>query len=354
MNVLSQVGSGNKLVPRAIVVRDKGVATDLQKRAALLMTDSVHGPFPGTIRTDTKDMALIVNGIFIKVLYSNGPDEMDYTAYGIDNALVVDNTGIWRDRKGLGRHLQSKGVGQVVLTAPAKGADIPCVVMGVNHADLDIGETIVSAASCTTNAIVPPLKVVDEFVGILSGHIETVHSFTNDQNLIDNFHPKERRGRAAPCNMVLTETGAGKAVVKVMPHMKGRLTANAIRVPTPNVSLAVLVLDVERATTKEALLAHIRDMSLNSALRNQIELSTSTECVSTDMVGNRHPAVVDGPATIVEAVHADADAGAGANGAGSVTHKIVLYVHYDNEFGYSSQVVRLLQHICTLNHPRFP
>jgi len=336
--LITKVGAGNKLVPRAIVVRDKGlgVEADLHKRASLLMTDSVHGPFQGTLDVDVKGSALIINGIFVKVIYSQGPDKVDYTQYGIENGLVVDNTGIWRDRKGLGLHLKSKGISQVVLTAPAKGADIPCVVMGINHHDLDVSESIISAASCTTNAIVPPLKIVDDAYGIESGHIETVHSFTNDQNLIDNFHKKERRGRAAPLNMVLTETGAGKAVVKVLPHMQGKLTANAIRVPTPNVSLAVLCLTVRNDQTKDDVNALIRDKSLRSDLRNQIELSTSVEFASSDVVGNRHPAVVDGPNTIV-------------NG-----NKINLYVWYDNEYGYSCQVVRLLQHVCTLNHPRFP
>ncbi|CAN0606423.1 unnamed protein product, partial [Ectocarpus sp. 12 AP-2014] len=169
-------------------------------------------------------------------IYADSPDTIDYTEYGINNAIVVDNTGVWRDEEGLSQHLKSKGVAKVVLTAPGKGS-LKNIVAGINGEDIDAGDTIISAASCTTNAIVPPLKAIDDEYGIVSGHVETVHAFTNDQNLIDNYHKADRRGRSAPLNMVITETGAAKAVAKVLPKLNGKLTGNAIRVPTPNVSM---------------------------------------------------------------------------------------------------------------------
>jgi glyceraldehyde 3-phosphate dehydrogenase len=246
--LIEKTGTGSKLRLRAIVVR-KSKVPDLAKRANLLMLDSVHSSFNGRVEVDMERNVIIANGNTIHLLYSNGPDQVDYTKYGINNAVVVDNTGIWRDddsENGLGLHLKSKGVAEVVLTAPGKG-NVPNIVMGVNSSDFfgDGAEPndlrIYSAASCSTNAVVPVLKLVDEKFGIESGHIETIHSFTNDQNLIDNFHKKARRGRSAVLNMVLTETGAAKASVKVLPHLKGKLTAAAVRVPTPNVSMAILL-----------------------------------------------------------------------------------------------------------------
>ena len=162
--------------------------------------------------------------------------------------IVLDNTGVWRDRAGMSRHLEGKGVSKVILTAPGKG-DIPYIVYGVNHSAVVEDERLLSAASCTTNAIVPVLKAMNDRFGIEHGHVETIHSYTNDQNLTDNFHKKERRGRSAPLNMVITETGAASAVAKALPELKGRITGNAIRVPTPNVSLAILILTLGKETT---------------------------------------------------------------------------------------------------------
>lgn len=149
----------------------------------------------------------------------------------------MDNTGRWRDRAGLEQHLRARGVGRAILTAPGKG-DVPNIVYGINH-DQIAGEPILSAASCTTKAITPVLEVIGDRYGVRHGHVETVHSFTNDQNLIDNFHKGDRRGRAAGLNVVLTSTGAAKAVAKALPEFVGKLTGNAICVPTPDVSMAV-------------------------------------------------------------------------------------------------------------------
>ncbi len=212
--MVEKAGGGNLLRLRAIVVRGRGdVAKDLEKRASLLRRDSVHGPFDGTIAVDADARTLTINGNVVQVIYADSPSEIDYTTYDIHNAVIVDNTGIWRDEAGLGQHLECKGAAKALLTAPGKG-DIKNIVFGINHETIGDNDRIVSAASCTTNAIVPVLKVLNDEYGVATGHVETVHSYTNDQNLIDNYHKGDRRGRSAALNMVLTETGAAKAVAK--------------------------------------------------------------------------------------------------------------------------------------------
>ena len=332
--LIERQGTNNKLRLRAIVVRGGGDG-DLEKRASLLRRDSVHGPFNGSITVDKERNALLANGSFIQVIYANSPKEIDYNQYGIDNAIVVDNTGMWRDRDGLGIHLQSKGAKKVLLTAPGKG-DIKNIVHGVNHTDILDSDVIMSAASCTTNAITPVLKVLDEKFGILNGHVETVHSYTNDQNLIDNFHKGERRGRSAPLNMVLSETGAATAVAKAFPKLAGKLTGNSIRVPTPNVSMAILSLNLETATTKDEVNDYIQYASLFSDLQHQIDFTRSTEIVSSDLVGARATSIIDSTATIVS------------------ENRVNLYVWYDNEFGYSCQVMRVVRDMAGITSPTLP
>ncbi|QCB28084.1 glyceraldehyde-3-phosphate dehydrogenase [Corynebacterium endometrii] len=310
---------------RGIVVRKKG-EDDIYKRASLLRRDSVHGAFAGTIDVDPEKEIIWANGSKIQMIYAGNPAEIDYTAYGIDNAIVVDNTGVWRDRAGLEQHLQSKGVARVLLTAPGKG-DLKNIVYGINHGDIAAEDKILSAASCTTNGITPVLKVINDRYGVVHGHVETAHSFTNDQNLIDNFHKGDRRGRAAGLNMVLTETGAAKAVSKALPEFEGKLTGNAIRVPTPDVSMAVLNLELEKEVDRDEVNNFLRDVSLHSDLRQQISYIASPEVVSSDFVGSTHAGVVDGLATIASGKH------------------LVLYVWYDNEFGYSNQVIRIVEEL---------
>jgi glyceraldehyde 3-phosphate dehydrogenase len=321
--LIDQATTGPGLRLRAIVVRKNG-DDDLGKRASLLRRDSVHGPFRGTIKVDRDNNTITANGTLIQVIYSNDPTSIDYTQYGINDAIVVDNTGRWRDEEGLGQHLQAKGVARVLLTAPGKGS-IRNVVFGINDQDIQPDEKILSAASCTTNGITPVLHALDKKFGVNHGHVETVHSFTNDQNLIDNYHKGSRRGRAATLNMVLTETGAAKAVAKALPEFAGKLTGNAIRVPTPDVSMAVLNLELETEVTKEQVNDYLRQVSLHSNLRQQIDYIESHDVVSTDFVGHDRAGIVDGLATI-------------ANGK-----NLVLYVWYDNEFGYSKQVVRVIE-----------
>lgn len=332
--LIEKTGSGDGLRLKAIVVRESGKG-DLQKRASLLRRDSVHGPFAGTIAVDEDDSAIIANGNYIKVIYSNDPSTVDYTQYGIDNAVLIDNTGKWRDREGLSQHLKCKGIKRVILTAPGKG-DLKNIVHGVNNDLITDEDTIISAASCTTNAIVPPLKALFDKFGIEHGHVETVHSYTNDQNLLDNFHKGPRRGRAAPLNMVITETGAATAAAKALPELAGKLTGNSIRVPTPNVSLAILNLTLAKETTLQELNEYLRWVSLHSPLQRQIDFISSPDAVSTDFVGSRHASVIDAEATIVNGKHC------------------VLYVWYDNEFGYSCQVVRILQQISGVEYPSYP
>lgn len=326
--LIAQAGKGEQLRLRAIVTRNNS-DLDISKRADLLRNDSVHGAFPGTVIEDFKNKALIVNGQTVHMIAANDVSKIDYSEFGIHDALIIDNTGIVRDREGLSQHLKSKGAAKVLLTAPGKG-DVPNVVYGVNEGAFERSkETIFSAASCTTNAIVPVLAVIEESLGVERGHIETIHSYTNDQNLLDNFHPKYRRGRSAALNMVITETGADKAVAKVLPPLAGKLTGNAVRVPTPDVSLAILNLTVKKETTKEGVNEILRNAALHGKLVEQIQYSVSNELVSTDLVGNSCASIVDSPATIVS----------------KDNKSMVLYVWYDNEYGYSRQVVRYAKYL---------
>ena len=326
--MMSKIGKGQQLRLRAIVTRDKNDAVLLEKRASLLRYDSVHGDFQGSVVADPENNALLINGTTVHIITANSPEEIDYTSFGIEDALVIDNTGAFTTEEALKRHLTSKGVDKVLLTAPGKG--VPNIVYGVNHDDYSPDEvSIFSAASCTTNAITPILKAVEDTLGVVKGHLETIHAYTNDQNLVDNMHKKYRRGRAAALNMVITETGAGSAVAKALPSLTGKLTSNAIRVPVPNGSLVVLNLEVGKKTTIAAVNNIMKKYALEGELVEQIKYSLNNELVSSDIVGTSAPAIFDSNATIVS--------GDGKN--------IVLYVWYDNEYGYSHQVIRLAKYI---------
>lgn len=325
--LIKQAGKGQQLRLRAIVTRGSS-DKDIIKRAALLRSDSVHGAFKGSVVEDLENKSLIINGQIVRMIDASNPEDIDYTQYGIDNALIIDNTGVFTNREALMRHKQSKGVSKVLLTAPGK--EIPNVVYGINQGELNLEEeTIFSAASCTTNAISPILKVINDAYGVVKGHIETVHAYTNDQNLLDNMHKSSRRGRSAAINMVITSTGAGAAVTKVIPDLKDKLTANAVRVPTPNGSLAILSLELKNGTSIEDINNVVRKASLEGELVNQIFYSYDPELVSSDIIGNTCCSVYDSHATIVS----------------QDTKNVVLYTWYDNEFGYTKQVIRLAKHI---------
>lgn len=333
--LIMQEGRGEQLRLRAIVTRDNNPDT-LEKRASLLRVDSVHGAFPGSVEADPDNNAIVINGRPILMIAANAPEDIDYTAYGIDNALIIDNTGAFTNREALSRHLKAKGAHKVLLTAPGK--EVPNIVHGVNQKMFDPNtEDIFSAASCTTNAIVPVLKVINDNFGVDKGHIETVHAYTNDQNLVDNMHKKYRRGRSAALNMVITETGAGKAVAKALPELENKLSSNAIRVPVPNGSLAILNLQIDKATSVEEVNNVMRQAALSGDLVEQINYAISNELVSSDIIGNSCPSVFDSQATIVQ-----------NDGKG-----LVLYVWYDNEYGYSRQVIRLSKYIAQVRRMRY-
>lgn len=333
--LIKNTAGGDTLRLRAIVVRGDSRPGDLSKRASLLRRDSVHGAFHGTIRVDEEHQSFIANGNEVQMICANRPDEVGYERCGISDAIVVDNTGQWRDRAGLEQHLQGSCVSKVLLTAPGKGA-IKNIVHGINQDLLEEHDQVISAASCTTNAVALPLKVMNDGFGICHGHIETVHAYTNDQNLIDNYHKADRRGRSAPLNLVLTSTGAAQAVTEVLPEMAGKLTGNAIRVPVPNVSLAILHLHLEKAASVEEINEHMRQVALHSKLRRQIDYTNSPEVVSSDFIGSRHACVFDSQATIAQ----------GQN--------CILYIWYDNEFGYACQVYRVLQEMAGVRYPAYP
>ena len=321
-------GKGSQLRLRAIVTRGEITPQVLEKRAAMLRNDSVHGEFSGTVEVHSKDQALIINGTTVYVISSETPENIDYNLYGIDKALIIDNTGAFRAKDALQRHLIAKGTAKVLLTAPGQG--IPNIVYGVNQTEYTPKNyNICSAASCTTNAITPILKVVDDTLGVEYGHLETIHAYTNDQNLVDNMHKKYRRGRAAALNMVITETGAGKAVSKALPTLEGKLTSNAIRVPVPNGSLAILNLELSKKTTVQKLNNIMKHHALEGPLVEQIKYEISDELVSSDIIGSSAPAIFDSKATIVR--------NSGTN--------VILYIWYDNEYGYSHQVIRLAKYM---------
>lgn len=329
-------GNGTQLRVRAIVTRGND---DLHiiKRASLFRHDSVHGPFRGVAIENLDEKNIYINGHKILMLAASQPEAIDYTQYGIKDAILIDNTGVFRDREGLSKHLKAKGVDKVLLTAPGKG-DIPNIVYGVNEKKINIQkEKIYSAASCTTNAVTPILFLIENAFGIEKGHLETVHSYTNDQNLLDNYHKKYRRGRSAPINLVITETGAANAVAKAIPSLEGKLTGNAIRVPTPNVSLVILSLTLKKETSIEEVNELVRKASLDGDLVQQIKYSTSNDAVSSDFIGEGVTSIFDSPATKIS----------------NDNKSIVMYVWYDNEFGYALQVIRVAKMIAGVLRPTY-
>ena len=329
-------GNGHQLRVRAIVTRGNS-PEQITKRASLLRHDSVHGPFRGIAIEDTDEKTIYINGHKVLMLAASQPEDIDYTEYGINNAILIDNTGVFRDREGLSRHLAANGIAKVLLTAPGKG-DIPNIVFGVNEKTVDYKkETVFSAASCTTNASAPILSVIEKEYGIKQGHLETVHSYTNDQNLLDNMHNKTRRGRSAPLNLVITETGAAKAVTKIVPSLLGKLTGNAIRVPTPNVSLVILKLNLNKKTSVEEINQLVRKTSLKGDLVAQVKYLTSVDAVSSDFVSEPATSIFDSNATIVS----------------PNKQNLVAYIWYDNEFGYALQVIRVAKLMADVKRPTY-
>ena len=332
--LLEDTGAGETLCLKAVVTRASS-SEDLLKRAELMRKDSVHGRFKGTIRVDEEQNALIMNGNIVKFISADSPDDVDYASCGISDAILIDNTGMSSSKEGLEKHLNNKEIKKVLFTAPV-AKELKNIVYGVNHDDIDDKDQIIGAASCTTNAIVPVLKAIDDEFEIDNGHVETIHSYTNDQNLIDNYHSKSRRGRAAALNMVITETGAAKAVSQILPNLEGKLSANAIRVPTPNVSLAILSLFLKKSSDQENFIEFLRNAAFHSLLKDQIDFTKSAEIVSSDIVGGRYAGVIDGQATRCS------------------NKNVIVYLWYDNEIGYCAQLIKVVKKMAGIKYKKLP
>jgi glyceraldehyde 3-phosphate dehydrogenase len=287
--------------------------------AHLLKYDSVHGKFNGTVSHD--DQNLIINGKKIKALAERDPKNLPWGEMGVD--VVLESTGFFTDAAKANAHIEA-GAKKVVISAPATG-DCKTVVLGVNDNILDGTETIMSNASCTTNCLAPMVKVLDEAFGVESGFMTTIHAYTSDQNLQDSPHKDLRRARAAAYSIVPTSTGAAKAVGLVLPHLKGKLNGNAMRVPIPDGSVTDFTVNLKKAATVEEINAAMKAAS-ETSLKGILEYNTDP-IVSIDIVGNRHSCIFDSDLTQV---------------IGN-TAKVVGW--YDNETGYSSRVADLIEKI---------
>ena len=316
-------GRIGRLVARAILERDDhdlelvaiNDLADARSNAMLFKRDSVHGPFPGTVEADGND--IIVNGKRIHVTAERDPAKLPHAANGIDIALEC--TGFFTDKEGGQKHLDA-GAKRVLISAPAKGADLT-VVFGVNHDKLTVEHRIVSNASCTTNCLAPVAKVLNDAIGIERGLMTTIHSYTNDQKILDQIHPDMRRARAAAMNIIPTTTGAARAVGEVLPELKGKLDGSAIRVPTPNVSLIDLTFTPKRDTTLEEVNRVLKAAADAGPLKG-ILAYTDEPLVSIDLNHNPASSTVDSLETAV------------------LEGKLVRVVSwYDNEWGFSNRMV---------------
>ena len=295
--------------------------TDTKTLAHLLKFDSVHGRFPGTV--EAKGDALVVNGRPIRVSAIKEPEKLPWKDLGVE--LVLESTGRFTDRDGAAKHLTA-GAKKVVISAPAKGEDIT-IVMGVNHEKYDPARhNIISNASCTTNCLVPVVKVVMDSFGFKHGFMTTVHSYTNDQQILDLPHKDLRRARAAALSIIPTTTGAAKATGLVLPEVKGKIDGISLRVPTPDVSIVDLTAEVERPTTVDAVNAAFRQAAAGK-LKGILEVSDEP-LVSVDYIGSLYSSVVDSMSTAVI--------------DGTLVH---VSSWYDNEMGYSARCVDLLAYI---------
>ncbi|HEY3279210.1 MAG TPA: type I glyceraldehyde-3-phosphate dehydrogenase [Gemmatimonadales bacterium] len=295
--------------------------TDTKTLAHLLKYDSVHGRFPGTV--EAKGDALVVNGREVKVSAIKEPEKLPWKDLGVE--LVLESTGRFTDRDAAAKHLTA-GAKKVVISAPAKGEDIT-IVMGVNHEKYDPAKHhVISNASCTTNCLVPVVKVVMDTWGFKHGFMTTVHSYTNDQQILDLPHKDLRRARAAALSIIPTTTGAAKATALVLPELKGRIDGVSLRVPTPDVSIVDLTAEVEKKTTIEEVNAAFK-RAAQGALKGILDVSDEP-LVSVDYIGSLYSSVVDAMSTNVI--------------DGTLVH---VSSWYDNEMGYSARCVDLLAHI---------
>ncbi|EEK48484.1 Glyceraldehyde-3-phosphate dehydrogenase [Bacillus cereus ATCC 10876] len=286
--------------------------------AHLIKYDTVHGKFDGTV--EAFEDHLLVDGKMIRLLNNRDPKELPWTDLGVE--VVIEATGKFNSKEKAILHVEA-GAKKVILTAPGKNEDVT-IVVGVNEDQLDITKhTVISNASCTTNCLAPVVKVLDEQFGIENGLMTTVHAYTNDQKNIDNPHKDLRRARACGQSIIPTTTGAAKALAKVLPHLNGKLHGMALRVPTPNVSLVDLVVDVKRDVSVEAINDAFKTVA-NGALKGIVEFSEEP-LVSIDFNTNTHSAIIDGLSTMVMG-----------------DRKVKVLAWYDNEWGYSRRVVDLV------------
>jgi len=296
--------------------------TDTKTLAHLLKYDSVHKRFPGTV--EAKGDALIVNGKSIKVSAIKEPEKLPWKELGVE--FVLESTGLFTDKESASKHLAA-GAKKVVISAPAKGEDIT-ICMGVNNEKYDPAKHhIISNASCTTNCLVPVVKVVMDNFGFKHGFMTTVHSYTNDQQILDLPHKDLRRARAAALSIIPTTTGAAKATGLVIPEVKGKIDGVSLRVPTPDVSIVDLTAEVERATTVDAVNAAFKQAAASGPLKGILDVSDEP-LVSVDYIGSLYSSVVDSMSTAVI--------------DGTLVH---ISSWYDNEMGYSSRCVDLLAYI---------
>ena len=316
-------GRIGRLVARAMLEQgDTGLElvaindlADAKSNARLFLRDSVHGKYPGTVEADGTD--LVIDGKRIRVTAERDPAKLPHKELGVD--LVLECTGFFADREGGQKHLDA-GAKRVLISAPAKGADIT-VVYGVNHDKLTGDHVIVSNASCTTNCLAPVAKVLNDAIGIERGLMTTVHAYTNDQKILDQVHSDPRRARAAAMSIIPTTTGAARAVGEVLPELKGKLDGSAIRVPVPDVSLVDLTFTPSRDTTKEEVNAILKAASESGPLKG-ILAYTDEPLVSIDLMHDQASSTVDSLETAV------------------IDGKLVRVVSwYDNEWGFSNRMV---------------
>jgi glyceraldehyde-3-phosphate dehydrogenase (NADP+) (phosphorylating) len=310
-------GRGSDSLLNVTVINDSG---GVKQASHLLKYDSTLGTFDADVRI-VDDTTISVNGKNIKIVSSRDPTQLPWKAENID--LVIEGTGVFVSSEGAGKHLQA-GAKKVLITAPAKGDDVPTYVIGVNADQYKHSDTIISNASCTTNCLAPFVKVLDEKFGIVKGTMTTTHSYTGDQRLLDASHRDLRRARAAALNIVPTTTGAAKAVALVLPKLKGKLNGIALRVPTPNVSVVDLVIQVEKKTFAEEVNAAFREAAAGP-MKGVLHVSDEP-LVSKDFACTDQSTSIDSSLTMV---------------MGDDMVKVVAW--YDNEWGYSQRVVDLAE-----------
>jgi glyceraldehyde 3-phosphate dehydrogenase len=296
---------------------------DTKTNAHLLKWDSVYGRYPGEV--SAKEDAIIVDGSEIKVISERDPGAIAWKDYGAD--IVIESTGLFTDATKAAAHRQG-GAKKVIISAPAKNEDVT-IVLGVNEEHYDPGKHhVISNASCTTNGIAPPVKVLHQNFGVSKGLMTTIHSYTNDQAVLDIFHKDLRRARAAALNLIPTTTGAAKAVTQVIPELQGRIHGLAFRVPTPTVSVIDFVCDLEKEVTVEQVNQALQKAA-EGPLADILEYCQE-ELVSMDFKGNSHSSIIDGPGTMV---------------IGGNMVKILAW--YDNEWGYSCRLGDLVVYIAS-------